>query len=187
MVLAVTGGEEFSQRSPAGPGDSVAFLLSKVGFDAARRFAARLAPLGLEPRHVGLLRAVAAAEGKSQQVLGQQLRITPSRMVALVDDLERRGLAERRPNPADRRAHALHLTADGCRLLDRALQAAAEHENELCADLDPSERRQLAALLRRLAAGQDLPIGTHPGLAGRGPTDEGLPVARSGDPGVDER
>jgi hypothetical protein len=84
-------------------------------------------------------------------------------MVALVDELERGGLLERRPSPADRRAHALHLTGDGRRLLDRLMQVSAEHEAQLCAGLTDSERRQLNALLSRVAAEQGLPTGVHPG------------------------
>jgi DNA-binding MarR family transcriptional regulator len=154
-----------SQRSPAElPADSVGFLLSKVGFDAARRFRARLAPLGLEPRQFALLRYVAAAEGQSQQALGAALEIPASRMVALIDDLEERGLVERRRNPADRRARALHLTSAGRRLLGKAIEVAIAHERELLSGLSKDERRQLGKLLRRLAAEQGIPIGVHPGL-----------------------
>jgi DNA-binding MarR family transcriptional regulator len=146
------------------PADSVGFLLSKVGFDAARRFRARLAPLGLEPRQFALLRYVAAAEGQSQQALGAALEIPASRMVALIDDLEERGLVERRRNPADRRARALHLTSAGRRLLGKAIEVAIAHERELLSGLSKEERGQLAELLRRLAADQGIPIAVHPGL-----------------------
>src|SRR4249919_2525285 len=99
-------------RPGSGPGQ-VAFLLAQLGGLAAMRFAERLAPLGLIPAQAGLLRAVAAEPGRSQQALSAQLGLLPSRLVALVDELERDGLIERRRNPDDRRHHALHLTIAG--------------------------------------------------------------------------
>ena len=54
-----------------------------------------------------------AAEGQSQQAIGERLQIPPSRMVAFVDALEARSLLERRHNPHDRRTRELHLTEAG--------------------------------------------------------------------------
>jgi DNA-binding MarR family transcriptional regulator len=152
-----------------GPLDSLGFLLSQLGFVASRRFHQVLAPLGIEPRHFLLLRFVARDEGRSQQALGEMLRIPPSRMVALVDQLEERGLLERRPNPTDRRARALHVTAEGRRLMGRAMQLAAQHERSLGASLTADERRQLVALLQKVAAEMHLLSGVHPGLTADSP------------------
>lgn len=145
--------------------ESAAFLVSKVGAHVARAYKERLTPVGLEPRHVALLRYVSAAEGRSQQALAELLEIAPSRIVALLDDLEQRGLVERRRNPSDRRAHALYLTVRGRALLEQALGISRVFESQLCANLDAAERDQLIALLRRLAAEEGIPLGVHPGLA----------------------
>ena len=142
----------------------VAFLLAQLGFHSSSLWKDRLAPLGMDPRHVVLLRHVAAAEGQSQQALGKAMQIPASRMVALVDELERRGVLERRPSLADRRAHALVLTGEGRRLLDRIMKVSADHEAQLCAGLTQAERQQLIALLSRVAAEQGLPTGVHPGV-----------------------
>ena len=142
-----------------------AFLLSQLGYHSSRLWQARLAPLGLDPRHVMLLRHVAVEEGRSQQTLGEGLRIPPSRMVALVDALEERGLLRRRPNPDDRRVRALHLTPDGRQLLGKVMEMSVEHERELCEGLRPAEREQLITLLSRVAAEQGLGEGVHPGAA----------------------
>src|ERR1700689_1375657 len=145
--------------APAGPLDdpaatapfqAVAFLLSSVGYAVSRRFHQILAPLQLEPREFALMRAVGAAEGQSQQAVAERLQIPPSRMVAFVDALEARGLLQRRPNPADRRARALYLTAAGRKLLGRAFVLASELEADLCAQLSDAEREQLLELLRRV-------------------------------------
>jgi DNA-binding MarR family transcriptional regulator len=111
---------------PVGTARSVGFTISGTGYAVARRFRHTLAPLALEPREFALLRAVGAGEGSSQQAIAEGLQIPASRMVALVDALEARGLLERRLNSVDRRARALHLTADGRKLLERAFALALE-------------------------------------------------------------
>jgi DNA-binding MarR family transcriptional regulator len=142
----------------------VGFLISQLGYVISGRFKGILAPLGLEPRHFLVLRHVSQSEGSSQHALGLALHIPASRMVGIVDALEQRGLLERRANPRDRRARALHLTAEGRRVLGRAFQLAVEHERAICAGLSPEERDQLLVLLRRLPFAGDLVPGVHPAL-----------------------
>src|SRR5262245_18056926 len=103
----------------ASPFRSVGFLLSALGYRVSRRFHAALAPLELDPREFAVLRGVGFADGQSQQAVAAQLQIPPSRMVAIVDELEARGLLERQPRPGDRRVRTLHLTAAGRELLGR--------------------------------------------------------------------
>src|SRR5262245_2117159 len=142
----------------------LAFLLSQVGAHASARFAERLAPLGLKPPHVGILGVIARADGLSQQALGEKLGIFPSRLVAVIDELEERGLVERRDSPTDRRSYALYLTEAGREALEQIGRVGREHQDALCAALDESERAQLAGLLSRIAAEQGLTPGVHPGL-----------------------
>jgi len=154
-------------EAPAGAGadapllGGVGFTLSSVGYAVARRFRETLAPLSLEPREFALLRAVSAAEGQTQQAIGDRLAIPASRMVAFVDALEARGLLERRHNPLDRRARALHLTAAGRALLERAFALAGALERHLCAQLAEQEREQLLDLLQRVGAQLGLSAGAH--------------------------
>jgi len=140
---------------------SLGFTLSTLGFAVAAGFREKLAPLGIEPRDFALLRAVGAAEGLSQQAIGERLQIPPSRMVSFVDSLEQRGLLERRAHPGDRRARALHLTAAGQGLLGEAFAAAVEFESGLCRDLGPGEREQLLELLGKVLETVGLPPGVH--------------------------
>jgi DNA-binding MarR family transcriptional regulator len=142
----------------------LAFLLSQVGAHGAARFAERLEPLGLVPAHAGVLRAIERADGLSQQALGEALGVFPSRLVGLLDELGERGLVERRDSPNDRRSYALHLTDAGRAALEQVGRVAREHEDALCAALDPAERAALAALLARIAAEQRLAPGVHPGF-----------------------
>lgn len=128
------------------------FLLSVMGFTARRRFHEALAPLGLGgPKHFLVLNALDHEGGASQQALGQNLLIDPSTMVSVIDDFERDGLAERRRNPEDRRAHAIYVTRKGKGVLARARRAAAEVEADLLEPLDPDECAMLRDLLARVA------------------------------------
>ncbi len=146
------------------PADGLAFLLSQVGAHSALRFAERLEPLNLVPAHVGILRVVKEGNGLSQQALGEALGVFPSRLVQLIDELEERGLVERRKNPADRRTYALHLTEKGVATYEQLGRVAREHQETLCAALNESERAQLASLLSRIATEQQLAPGVHPGF-----------------------
>jgi DNA-binding MarR family transcriptional regulator len=142
----------------------VAFLLASVGAQAAALFTERIAALDLTPPQTGLLRAVAASPGRSQQALAQMLGIAPSRLVGVVDELADRGLVERRRNPTDRRLYALHPTDAGRAMLGRIAEQGRAHDDALCAGLDADERATLRALLARIAEKQGLTPGVHPGL-----------------------
>lgn len=169
MESSVSGGSADVELGGTGRGDAehepvfraVGFMLSSLGHAVAATFSARLAPLGLEPREFALLRSVGGREGASQQTVGESLGIPPSRMVALVDELEARKLIERRPSPSDRRAHALHQTPAGKRLLAKAIALAAALESELTADLEPGQRAQLLELLDRVGGALGVPAGVH--------------------------
>ena len=146
--------------------DRAGFLVSQLGFWAVSRFSERLAPLGLQPRHFGLLSHLAAAEGQTQQQLADRMGIHRNVMVGLVDDLERRGLVERRRHPTDRRAHALHLTTGARHKLAQAGQVADEHDDDVLAPLDPRERSQMIGYLQRLIHREPLAPGVHLDLPG---------------------
>ena len=141
-----------------------AFLLVQLGAHLAREFGERLAPLGLEPRHAGMLVRLAANEGLSQQALGELIGLNPTRMVFLVDELEQRGLVERRRNTADRRSYALYLTPKGRDMLRQVQASGRHHQDEIGASLTWAERIQLTSLLRRLATEQGITEQSLPGV-----------------------
>jgi DNA-binding MarR family transcriptional regulator len=140
------------------------FVLSQLGYHAAESFGERLAPLGLRPRHYGMLVHLAETEGLTQQQLAASMRIHRNVMVGLVDELERSGLVERRRHPEDRRAHALHLTDRARDVLPAARQVAEAHNDELLAPLNRQQRRDLMTILRLVAEGAGLGPDVHPGL-----------------------
>ena len=140
-----------------------AFLLAQVGAHAATQFAERLGALHLSPPDAGILRLLRIAAGISQQELSARLQIHPSRLVAILDNLEKRTLVERKPNPQDRRLYSLHLTKDGGEILERIGKVAREHQDALLSTLNGDERTKLTELLHRIADAQGLIPGVHPG------------------------
>ena len=140
-----------------------AFLLAQVGAHAASQFAERLSALQLSPPDAGILRLLRTTSGISQQELSARLGIHPSRLVAILDNLEQRGLVERRPNPDDRRLYSLHLTAVGGEMLNGIGKIGREHQDALLASLSLEERSLLGGLLQRIADQQGLTPGIHPG------------------------
>ena len=148
---------------PADQRDGVAFLLAQLGHHATEKFSERIAALDLTPPQAGILRVIFAAPGRSQQALSTELKLLPSRVVAFVDELEDRGLIERRPNRDDRRQYALFLTADGRDLMHKLSRLARQHERALTGGLDDSQRAQLRDLLAAIAHQQGLTPGVHPG------------------------
>lgn len=141
----------------------IAFLVAQLGAYAAERFGERAAALDFTRPQAGLLRLISREPGQSQQAVARRLGTPPSRLVALVDGLEQRGLIERRRNPGDRRNYALHLTAAGEQAMAALSQASLEHEQAISASLTEAERAQLSKLLSKLAAAHGLVPGVHPG------------------------
>jgi DNA-binding MarR family transcriptional regulator len=160
---------ESAEPGPAGAGltgrkrTDIAFLVAQLGAYAAERFGERAAALDFTRPQAGLLRLISRQPGLSQQAVARRLGTPPSRLVALVDGLEQRGLIERRRNPGDRRNYALHLTAAGERAMAALSQATLEHEQAISAPLTQAERAQLSKLLGKLAAAHGLVPGIHPG------------------------
>jgi DNA-binding MarR family transcriptional regulator len=140
-----------------------AFLLAQLGAHATRRFTERIAELDLTPPQTGLLRVIARRPGESQQTLAAELGTPPTRLVALVDGLEQRGLIERRRNPQDRRLYAVFLSDAGKKLMRSLAEVAMAHEDDVTSALSAEERATLFDLLSRVAEKQGLAPGVHPG------------------------
>jgi DNA-binding MarR family transcriptional regulator len=141
----------------------VAFLLSQLGHRSASVFTDLIASIDLTPPHAGILRAIAAEPGRSQQALSSELGLLPSRVVAYVDELENRGYVERRRNPDDRRLHALYLTASGKNVIGKIGELGRQHDRLLTAGLDGQQRDTVRQLLTIMAEHQGLTPHVHPG------------------------
>jgi DNA-binding MarR family transcriptional regulator len=145
----------FEDRPPEPLASAPGFLLSWNGQRMAARFAQALEPLGLRPPHFGVLTLIDAHPGSTQQELVTRSLIDASSMVAVIDELEAMGLAERRRHPDDRRKNVVYLTPQGKRTLERARKVAVEMARDVFAPLDPGELETLRRLLRKLAGVED--------------------------------
>ena len=130
----------------------VGLLLRVAHRRASRAFSAALEPLGIEGKHMGVLLELGRGGPGSQRELIERTGGDKSSMVRIVDELEKRGLAERRPAEHDRRAYAVRLTPAGQALLAEARAIADQVGTELLAGLEPAERDSLRLLLRRFVA-----------------------------------
>jgi DNA-binding MarR family transcriptional regulator len=106
---------------------------------------------GLSPGRVGLLIYIDANPGVTQSRLAEAAERDRSTMVGVFDQLEARGLIERRRG-TDRRTNGLWLTRAGRTLLARALRGIDRHERRIAARLSGAERRQLLELLGRISS-----------------------------------
>jgi DNA-binding MarR family transcriptional regulator len=127
------------------------FLLNWVAARARMRFSEALAQEGLHLREFAALNIVATRPGLTQHELAAAADIDASTLVATLDALEQRGLAERRILPEDRRKRAIHLTPAGEAALRRGRMLAKRLGDELFGPLDADERKQFETLLRKLA------------------------------------
>lgn len=128
----------------------VIFLLTKLGDLALRQLDTALAPFELRHRQAGVLHFLAHRDGVSQHELGERACVDASSMVALIDQLEGRGLVARRRDPDDRRRHAVSLTEQGRAVVGQLERARDGATDELLAPLDADERETLIALLHKL-------------------------------------
>ena len=132
-------------------------LLRQAQRHSARTFAAALQPLGIEGRHFGVLFHLDLCGPLSQRRLMDLTGEDRSAMVRTIDDLERLGLAIRRPDPIDRRANAVELTRAGHQLRAEAGDIAEEVAAHMLDVFTPEERDALFVLLERFAATPSLP------------------------------
>jgi DNA-binding MarR family transcriptional regulator len=141
----------WSDRPPAALAEHTGFLMNWVALRSRRHFAAALQErFDLHPKEFGALSVIAGAPGVTQQAICDASGLDPSTLVATLDVLEERGLAERRHHDTDRRKRAVHLTAEGQRVCREAQKLARRAGTEVFSGLTPDERAELNRLLRKL-------------------------------------
>ncbi len=131
--------------------DAVGYGLRRAQLAVFADFARRFAALDLTPAQFSTLIVIRENPGCRLSDLAACLGIRRPNFVAMVDELERRRLAERAPSGADRRAKTLRLSIAGEALLTRGLAAQAEQEAAIRARVGDTQRDLLVATLRRLA------------------------------------
>jgi DNA-binding MarR family transcriptional regulator len=139
------------RRLPKELVSSTAFLLKRLGFSAKERALEGYERVGLHPYHHAVLAVLDDGHVETQGAIADTLGYDRGQLVGLLDDLEERGLVERRRDPGDRRRHIVRLTPDGKRALAKLRSLSRRLDSELLAPLSEEERAELHALLLRLA------------------------------------
>ena len=129
----------------------VGYPLRRVQLAVFDDFNRRFAALSLSPAQYSALVTIGANPGRKQSEIAGALGIQRPNFVAMMDELERRGLAERLRTPTDRRSRALALTAVGAALTARARRIQGEQEREIEKLIGRDGREALIAALTRLA------------------------------------
>ncbi|UGT43091.1 MarR family transcriptional regulator [Nocardia yamanashiensis] len=99
-----------------------------------------------------VLLALGESSTRGQGTLAQEIGADKTRIIAVLDDLQQRGLIERRPDPADRRARLLTLTPAGARLRKAVRADIHAQEERLLSRLPATDRAGFLAALQTLSA-----------------------------------
>ncbi len=134
------------------PSVDLSMLLNQAGHALTSRLSAALEELGISVRIYCAL--AKAADGEhTQGQLAELAWMDKTTMVVTVDEMEARGLAERRHSPSDRRVRVIALTAQGRQVLGKADRVVQGLYDELLADVAPGRREAFLAVLQQLVAG----------------------------------
>jgi MarR family transcriptional regulator, transcriptional regulator for hemolysin len=126
------------------------FLLKEVSRRYVNRFEVRAAEIPLNLAQAKALVRLEKNEGVSQARLAELAEVDPMTMVRILDRMEAEGLLERRPDPADRRARCLYLTAKAKPILDEIWRLSDEIRAEIFAGVSKEERERFMGVLERL-------------------------------------
>jgi DNA-binding MarR family transcriptional regulator len=128
------------------------FLLNQATFALSNEMASRLAEVGLSPRKYCVL-SKAMQEDLTQIRLAEASMLDKTTMVVTLDELEKAGLAERRPSPEDRRARIVRVTPKGAEAVAAGGRIVEQMQDELLASLPAESRGAFVEGLEQLVGG----------------------------------
>lgn len=130
--------------------DLVGYALRRAQLAVFKDFMQAFLAEDIRPTQYGVLTVIERNPGLTQSQVAEALGIKRANFVPLLDGLEARGLAERRPAAGDRRSYALTLTQAGEAMMARLHAINRNHEGRITAALGPDGYRQLLELLGRV-------------------------------------
>jgi DNA-binding MarR family transcriptional regulator len=142
-------------RAPREIATRPSFLLKRLGLIAKEQTVDAFEGAGAVPYDYAVLTVLSQGACATQATIADALNYDRSYLVGLLDELENRGLIERRRDLNDRRRHVVTLTKTGEKELVRLRALIEGVEAELFAPLTAAERKSLQALLAKLAAAHD--------------------------------
>jgi MarR family transcriptional regulator, 2-MHQ and catechol-resistance regulon repressor len=132
--------------------------LSRAANTLSARLARGLADSDLTESQFGVLEALYHLGPLHQCDLAEKILRSSGNMTLVIDNLEKRGLVERRRSADDRRFVSIHLTSTGSELIARVFPAHARAITDEMSALEPEEQRTLGRLCRQLGRKQDAPV-----------------------------
>jgi DNA-binding MarR family transcriptional regulator len=130
----------------------IGYVLRRAQLAVFQDFEHAYAEFAIRPAQYAVLTVIEHNPGLKQTEVGAALGFKRANFVAMCDELETRGLIERRVQATDRRSYALHLTRKGKTLIARLHEVNEAHEARLIAEIGEEGHEQLLAMLSRLAA-----------------------------------
>jgi DNA-binding MarR family transcriptional regulator len=135
---------------PPALADRLGYLLKHAQLRLAELSRMALAPFGISGRELAVLLAIDDRASQSQQEVARRMAVDRTTMVALIDDLEHKGLVRRQPDPDDRRKNVVVLTDAGRTTLRQATAATREAERRLLGSLSDDESAMLKKALQAI-------------------------------------
>jgi len=132
--------------------DRLGYLLKHAQLRLSELTGKALEPYGIDGRQLAVLLAIDDRVPQSQQEIARRLDVDRTSMVALVDELERKGLAERQSVAGDRRKNVVALTTAGRDTLRRATKASNVAEREFLTKLSAAEAETFRRLLQTVVS-----------------------------------
>jgi DNA-binding MarR family transcriptional regulator len=171
MSRVATEGQAAAWQTSRLPGEGgsprLGYLLKQAQLRFTEMASAALAPLGIGPREWAALNCLDEQHGLSQKEVAELLGVDRTTMVALIDELENKGLVERRAQAGDRRKNIVGLTAEGRDMMQRGARLADDCERRFLAVLnEPDAQRFKHALQAVIEPGRRSGLGTGAEVAG---------------------
>ena len=130
--------------------DNIGTMVSHVARLMRRSFDERVRSIGVTRPQWQVLSLLIRNEGINQGGLADILEVEPITLGRMIDRLQEAELVERRPDPADRRAWRLFLTAKANDLYERLRPYAQETIAIALEGLDDREQAALMVMLERI-------------------------------------
>jgi DNA-binding MarR family transcriptional regulator len=143
---------EQTEEAPAPLSSDLCWLLSRASHGLTTELTAALEELGISPREHSVLFTAMTGEF-TQTEIAKMVGLDKTTMVVTVDELERAGLAERRPSSIDRRARVIEVTDAGVRVVAEADEVLERVRNDVLSVLEPDDRLVFLRALGTLACG----------------------------------
>jgi DNA-binding MarR family transcriptional regulator len=132
--------------------ERLGYRLRRAQISVFRDFFAAFAPFDIKPAQYSILTIIERNRGLKQTQVCDALGIKRTNFVAMIDELEARGLVRRDEAPADRRSHALVLTAEGEILMPKLHETSAAHEQRIIDCLGRARHAEMRDTLAELVA-----------------------------------